>query len=167
MVTTMYYGPVCADHVMKTFCILSASGLVPPVIAGPTTVNESDSFLLTCDRSLSDPVTAVNWFANGSVVSNEQSSQLQVQRETLQFTNISRNYSGEYNCTIQDDRNNTVSSAVNIIVQCEPSLSRGGCKAGRERDEEGRERGGRGRERGEEERREGERGGREREEGGN
>ena len=116
------------------------------MIAGPTTVNESDSFILNCDRSQSEPVRAVNWFVNGSVVSNEQSSQLQVQRETLQFTNISRNYSGEYNCTIQDDRNNTVSSAENIIVQCKPSSPRGCVVTGEEgvRLEGEREEGGRG-----------------------
>jgi len=100
---------------------LSAAGLVPPRIVSTngTTVSEGDSFCLTCDHSRSDPVTLVNWLLNGSVVTNDQSSVLQVPvRDTLQFTNISRNFSGEYNCTIQDDRGDTVSSSVNIIIQC-------------------------------------------------
>jgi len=94
---------------------------VPPRIVGTngTTVSERDSFRLTCDHSESDPVTLVSWLLNGSVVTNNQSSVLQILvRDTLQFTNISRNYSGKYNCTIQDDRGDTVSSSVNIIIQC-------------------------------------------------
>jgi len=56
----------------------------------------------------------------------EQGSQLQVPAtDTLQFTNISRNYSGEYTCTIQDDRNDTVSSVKSIIVQCKLHLLEG------------------------------------------
>jgi len=39
-------------------------------------------------------------------------------RDTLRFTNISRNYSGEYNCTIQDDCGDTISSAEIITIQC-------------------------------------------------
>ena len=110
---------------MKNICCdedLSAAGLVPPRIVctlNGTTVNEGDSFRLTCDHSGSDPVILVNWLLNGSVVTNNQSSVLQILvRDTLQFTNISRNYSGDYNCIIQDDRGNTVSSSVNIIIQC-------------------------------------------------
>ena len=111
---------------MKTFYFLS-SGLVPPriVASDGTTVNEGDSFRLTCDHSGSDPVTRVYWLLNGSVVT-EQASQLQVPTtDTLQFINISRNYSGEYNCTIQDDRNDTVSSIKSIIVQCKSHLLEG------------------------------------------
>ena len=116
---------------MKNICCdedLSAAGLVPPRIVctlNGTTVNEGDSFRLTCDHSGSDPVTRVYWLLNGSVVT-EQASQLQVPTtDTLQFINISRNYSGEYNCTIQDDRNDTVSSIKSIIVQCKLHLLEG------------------------------------------
>ena len=90
-----------------------------------TTVNEGDSFRLTCDHSESDPVVRVSWLVNGSVVINEQSPQLQVLRDTLQFTSISRNYSGDYNCTIEDDRNNIASSVDSIIVQCKSHLLEG------------------------------------------
>ena len=116
---------------MKNICCdedLSAAGLVPPrIVCTPngTTVNEGDSFHLTCDHSESDPVARVYWLLNGSMVT-EQGSQLQVlTTDALQFTNISRNYSGEYNCTIQDDRNDTVSSIKSIIVQCKSHLLEG------------------------------------------
>ena len=141
---------------MKTFYFLS-SGLVPPriVASDGTTVNEGDSFRLTCDHSGSDPVTLVYWLVNGSVVTNDQSSQLQVPfTDTLQFTNISRNYSGEYNCTIQDDRGDTISSAETIVIQCRSSSSvvrgvegvrrQGGRRGGREEGGAEREREGRG-----------------------
>ena len=129
----------------KIFYFLSSSGLVPPriVASDGTTVDEGDSFRLTCDHSGSDPVTMVNWLVNGSVVTNDQSSQLQILvTNTLQFTNISRNYSGEYNCTIQDDRGDTISSAETIVIQCRSSSSvvrgvegvrrQGGRRGGRE-----------------------------------
>ena len=107
---------------------ISATGLVPPrIVCTPngTTFNEGDSFHLTCDHSESDPVARVYWLLNGSMVT-EQGSQLQVPAtDTLQFTNISRNYSGEYTCTIQDDRNDTVSSIKSIIVQCKSHLLEG------------------------------------------
>jgi len=116
---------------MKNICCdkdLSAAGLVPPRIVctlNGTTVNEGDSFRLTCDHSGSDPVTRVYWFLNGSIVT-EQASQLQVPTtDTLQFINISRNYSGEYNCTVQDDRGNTVSSIKSITVQSKSHLLEG------------------------------------------
>jgi len=111
--------------VTKIFYFLS-SGLVPPriVASDGTTVDEGDSFRLICDHSGSDPVTMVNWLVNESVVMNDQSSQLQILvRDTLQFTNISRNYSGEYNCTIEDDRGDTISSGETIVIQCRSSSS--------------------------------------------
>jgi len=146
---------------MKTFYFHSSSGLVPPRIVAPdgTTVNEGDSFRLICDHSTSAPVMLVNWLVNGSMVTNDQSSQLQIQfRDTLQFTNISRNYSGEYNCTIEDDRGDAISSGETIVIQCRSSSSvvrgeedvrrQGGRRGGREEGGGKREReGGKGRER--------------------
>jgi len=143
---------------MKTFYFHSSSGLVPPriVASDGTTVNEGDSFRLICDHSGSTPVMLVNWLVNGSVVTNDQSSQLQILevRDTLQFTNISRNYSGEYNCTIEDDRGDTISSGETIIIQCKSSSSvvraeedvrrQGGRRGGREEGGAKREREGRG-----------------------
>ena len=84
--------------------------LVPPIITGPKTVNESDDLTLTCDHSASLPVDRFYWvMPNRSVLMNVAS---------IVLTNISRSSSGNYTCNIQDDRNNTVSSTVTIVVQC-------------------------------------------------
>ena len=98
------------------------TALVPPLITGPRTVNESDDLTLTCDHSASVPVDRFYWvMPNGSVLMN---------RPSIVLTNIMRSSSGNYTCNVQDDRNNTVSSTVTITVQCK-SVS--GIGAGRRR----------------------------------
>ena len=98
------------------------TALVPPLITGPRTVNESDDLTLTCDHSASLPVDRFYWVTpNGSVLMN---------RPSIVLTNIMRSSSGNYTCNVQDDRNNTVSSTVTITVQCK-SVS--GIGAGRRR----------------------------------
>ena len=84
--------------------------LVPPLITGPRTVNESDDLTLRCDPSASLPVDRFYWvMPNRSVLMNVAS---------IVLTNIMRSSSGNYTCNVQDDRNNTVSSTVTITVQC-------------------------------------------------
>ena len=90
--------------------------LQPPNVNGTsvTTVDEGDNLTLTCDRLNSIPVTQFYWRTpNGSIINGRYNVEL-----LLQFTDILRSSSGNYTCTVQDDRNNTASSTVTIVVQC-------------------------------------------------
>ena len=88
--------------------------LVPPLITGPRTVNESDDLTLTCDHSASLPVDRFYWvMPDGSVLMDVPD---------IVLTNIMRSSSGNYTCNIQDDRSNTVTSTVTITVQCKSVL---------------------------------------------
>ena len=90
--------------------------LQPPTInsTSVTTVEEGDNLTLTCNHLNSLPVTQFYWRTpNGSVINGVVNLAL-----ILPLTNILRSSSGNYTCTVQDDRNNTASSTVTIIVQC-------------------------------------------------
>ena len=90
--------------------------LQPPTIDGPsvTTVDEGDNLTLACNHLNSNPVEQFFWKTpNGSVINGTVNLAL-----ILPLTNISRSSSGNYTCTVQDDRNNTASSTITVIVQC-------------------------------------------------
>ena len=99
-----------------TLCIDLPTDLQPPNINSTslTTVDEGDNLTLMCNHLNSFPVEQFYWMtANGSIISGTLNVVLM-----LQFTDILRSSSGNYTCTAQDDRNNTASSTVTIIVQC-------------------------------------------------
>ena len=99
-----------------TLCINLPADLQPPTIDSPsvTTVNEGDDLTLSCNHLNSNPVEQFYWKTpNGSVITGTVNLAL-----ILPLTNISHSSSGNYTCTVQDDRNNTASSTVTIIVQC-------------------------------------------------
>ena len=99
-----------------TLCINLLTDLQPPNInsLSVTTVNEGDDLTLSCNHLNSNPVTQFYWRTpNGSIISGTVNLVLM-----LQFTDILRSSSGNYTCIVQDDRNNTASSTVTIIVQC-------------------------------------------------
>ena len=97
-------------------CIHLPTDLQPPIInsTNVTAVNEGDDLTLSCNHLNSFPVTQFYWRTpNGSIITGTVNLALM-----LQFTDIFRSSSGNYTCTAQDDRSNTVSSTVTIIVQC-------------------------------------------------
>ena len=99
-----------------TLCIDLPTDLQPPNIdsTSVTTVDEGDNLTLTCGHLNSNPVEQFYWRTpNGSVINGTVNFALM-----LQFTDILRSSSGNYTCTVQDDRNNTASSTVTIVVQC-------------------------------------------------
>ena len=109
---------MCLDEEMTLYIHdnLFRQDLQPPTIDSPsvTTVNEGDNLTLTCNHLNSFPVTQFYWKTpNGSITNGTVNLAL-----ILPLTNISRNSSGNYTCTIQDDRNNTASSTITVIVQC-------------------------------------------------
>ena len=94
----------------------SHSDLQPPTINSPnvTTVIEGDNLTLTCNHLNSFPVEQFYWRTpTGSIITGTVNLALM-----LQFTDILRSSSGNYTCTVQDDRSNTASSTVTIVVQC-------------------------------------------------
>ena len=113
------FGHVCVCQCSEeeiTPCINLLTDLQPPNIdsTSVTTVNEGDNLTLTCDHLNSFPVTQFYWRTpNGSIITGTVNLPLM-----LQFTDILRSSSGNYTCTVQDDRNNTASSTVTIVVQC-------------------------------------------------
>ena len=97
-------------------CIHLPTDLQPPTInsTNVTTVNEGDDLTLSCNHLNSFPVTQFYWRTlNESIISGTVNLALM-----LQFTDILHSSSGNYTCTVQDDRNNTASSTVTIVVQC-------------------------------------------------
>ena len=79
-----------------------------------TTVDEGDDLTLQCIHLNSFPVTQFYWRTpNGSTINGTVNVALM-----LQFGDILRSSSGNYTCTAQDDRSNTASSTVTIVVQC-------------------------------------------------
>ena len=99
-----------------TLCIDLPTDLQPPTIGSPsvTTVDEGDNLTLTCDHLNSFPVEQLYWrTANESIITGTVNLALM-----FQFTDILRSSSGNYTCTVQDDRSNTASSTVTIVVQC-------------------------------------------------
>ena len=90
--------------------------LQPPTINSPsgTTVDEGGNLTLTCNHINSFPVTQFYWRTpNGSIITGTVNLALM-----LPFTDILRSSSGNYTCTVQDDRSNTASSTVTVVVQC-------------------------------------------------
>ena len=109
---------VCLDEEMTLYIHdnFFCPDLQPPNInsTSVTTVDEGDNLTLTCDHLNSFPVTQFYWRTpNGLIISGTVNL-----THMLQFTNILHSSSGNYTCTVQDDRNNTASSTVTIIVQC-------------------------------------------------
>ena len=107
---------VCVFEEEITLCINLHTDLQPPTINSPsvTTVDERDNLTLTCDHLNSFPVTQFYWRTpNGSIMSGTVNL-----ASMFSFTDILRSSSGNYTCTVQDDRNNTASSTVTIVVQC-------------------------------------------------
>ena len=77
-------------------------------------IDEGDNLTLSCNHLNSNPVEQFYWrTASGSIITGTVNLALMVQ-----FTDILRSSSGNYTCTVQDDRDNTASSTVTIIVQC-------------------------------------------------
>ena len=109
---------LCLDEEMTLYIHdnLFHPDLQPPNInsTSVTTVEEGDNLTLTCNHLNSFPVTQFYWRTpNGSIITGTVNLAL-----ILPITNILRSSSGNYTCTVQDDRNNTASSTVTIIVQC-------------------------------------------------
>ena len=99
-----------------TLCIDLITDLQPPTIDSPsgTTVNEGGNLTLSCNHLNSNPVEQFYWRTpNGSIITGTLNLALM-----FQFTDILRSSSGNYTCIVQDDRNNTASSTVTIVVQC-------------------------------------------------
>ena len=109
---------LCLDDEMALYIHdnLFRPDLQPPNInsTSVTTVDEGSDLTLSCDHLNSNPVTQFYWRTpNGSIINGTVNLAL-----ILPLTNILRSSSGNYTCTVQDDRNNTASSSVTIIVQC-------------------------------------------------
>ena len=112
-----------------TLYIHLPTDLQPPNInsTSVTTVDEGGDLTLTCNHLNSFPVTQFYWrTANGSIINGTVNVALM-----LQFTDILRSSSGNYTCTVQDDRSNTASSTITIIVQCKSVCACGGGEKGR------------------------------------
>ena len=106
---------LCLDEDI-TLCIDLPTDLQPPNINSPsvTTVNERDNLTFTCNHLNSVPVTQFYWRTpTGSIITGTVNLPLM-----LRFTDILRSSSGNYTCTVQDDRSNTASSTVIVVVQC-------------------------------------------------
>ena len=106
---------LCLD-VKLTLFIHLPTDLQPPTINSPnvTTVDEGDNLTITCNHLNSFPVTQFYWRTpNGSIINGTVNLALM-----LQFTDILRSSSGNYTCTVQDDRSSTASSTVTVVVQC-------------------------------------------------
>ena len=105
----------CLDEKI-TLCFHLPTDLQSPSInsTSVTMVDEGDNLTLTCNHINSFPVTQFYWRTpNGSIMSGTVNVEL-----VLQFTDILRSSSGNYTCTVHNDRNNSASSTVTIIVQC-------------------------------------------------
>ena len=103
---------LCLDEEMTHL----PTDLQPPNInsTSMTTVDEGGDLTLTCNHLNSFPVEQFYWRTpNGSIITGTVNLALM-----LQFTDILRSSSGNYTCIVQDDRNNTASSTVTIVVQC-------------------------------------------------
>ena len=118
---TCIYVCMCVCLCLNEMILYMHNNLFRPDLQPPninstsvTTVDEGGDLTLSCDHLNSNPVTQFYWRTpNGSIINGTVNLAL-----ILPLTNISRSSSGNYTCTVQDDRNNTVSSTVTIVVQC-------------------------------------------------
>ena len=84
----------------------------PPVIIGSTTVNETDTLILFCDTSNSQPLPSVKWV-------DSQGNVLSIFGQ-LTIEDIHRNDTGTYTCqATESNLQMTLSESVNVTVQCE------------------------------------------------
>ena len=84
--------------------------LLPPIISGNSTVNESDSLLLDCDIFNSYPLPSLAWVG-------PQGENPLVRERQLSFPSITRSMTGQYRCRASYDGNTEI-SVVNVTVQC-------------------------------------------------
>ena len=94
--------------------------LLPPIISGESTVNESGSLLLDCNVFNSYPIPSVAWFGP------QGGGPLTTKRELI-IPNITRSMAGQYHCAAFHE-DGTENSYVTVIVQCELRGLEGGRK---------------------------------------
>ena len=107
------FAYICEEIIL---CIHLPTDLQPPNINSTNVIiiDEGGDLTLSCNHLNSNPVEQFYWrTANGSIINGTVNLALM-----LQFTDILRSSSGHYTCTVQDDRDNTASSTVTIVVQC-------------------------------------------------
>ena len=105
------YVCLCLDEEMTC---LPADLQTPNINSTSMTTVGGYNLTLTCNHLNSFPVEQFYWrTANGSIINGTVNLEL-----VLPFTDILRSSSGNYTCTVQDDRSNTASSTVTLIVQC-------------------------------------------------
>ena len=92
-------------------CVHWITGFRPPVITGMTTLNEGDTLDLDCDTSNSRPRTIVEWFSPEGIM-------ISITRD-LEIMNIQRSAAGIYTCVTISRSGATMSSTVNVTLQCE------------------------------------------------